>query len=94
VKQAWDETKLTRLWWHGQEPVPGDGLRTSTGRTYLILEVRGRTLRCLVLPRGEPVDGTVFEWAWARRRKNQTENREWKHGSAFPRTKRCTTSSA
>ena len=69
MKQAWDETKLTRLWWDGQEPVAGDGLRTGTGRTYLILEVRGRTLRCLVLPKGEPIKGTVFGWAWARRRR-------------------------
>lgn len=67
MKRPGDPCKLTRLWWHGAEPVPGDGLQTKTGRRYLILDVRGRTLDCLVLNKDEPIAGTVFEWEWGKR---------------------------
>ncbi len=35
--------------WEGELPVAGDWLRTKTGRTYEVIEVRGRLMVCLVL---------------------------------------------
>mgnify|MGYP006949699578 CR=1 FL=1 len=67
MKREWDRCILTRLWWNGPEPVPGDGLRTKSGRLYLIMDVRGKRLECLVLPKSEPIEGTVFEWTWGAR---------------------------
>lgn len=67
MKQAWDRTKLSVLFWEGQPAQAGDGLETTTGRRYLIIAVRGRILECLVLPKGEPAPGTIFQWRWAKR---------------------------
>lgn len=68
VKRAFDPVKLTRHWWDGPEPVPGDALRTRTGRTYLIQRVVGRILHCVVLPKSDSsVPGRVFEWIWSSR---------------------------
>ena len=59
---------LTRLWWEAPEPVTGDVLRTTTGRQYAILNVRGKKLDCLVMSPGEGTKGRVFDWRWTRRR--------------------------
>ena len=61
-------------------PAVGDGLQFATGGRYLVIAVKGRALRCLVLPRGAPglaelegvhlpVGGRWLEWSWAKRRK-------------------------
>ncbi len=74
MKRSWDRTVLTVNFWEGTEPQSGDGLRTTTGRQYLILTVlRKRTgalkaLECLVLPETERIPGTVFEWRWSPRK--------------------------
>lgn len=67
MKFAWDPVTLTRHWWDGPEPVAGDGLKTARGRRYLILSVRGKQLKCLVLPKDAPIEGQVFEWQWSKR---------------------------
>jgi hypothetical protein len=54
MKRAWDPVTLTRHWWHGPEPVCGDGLVTPTGRRYVILDVNRKRLFCMVLPAGAP----------------------------------------
>lgn len=57
---------LTRMWWKCREPVPGDVLRTATGRRYVIIGVRRRKLDCIVLAPDEadPELARVFEWTW------------------------------
>jgi hypothetical protein len=72
MKRPGDPCILTRLWWEGPEPVAGDGLRTKTGRQYLILAVRGKRLDCLVLEKDEVINGRVYEWEWGKR-----ERRAW-----------------
>lgn len=82
MKRAWDRTLLTVKFWDGPEPEPGDGLETSTGRRYLILRLKFgraqngrlgplRALECLVLPKGEPIKGRIFQWEWSPRRRRQ-----------------------
>ncbi len=71
MKRAWDPVTLTRIWWDGPEPRPGDGLVTKTGRKYLILEVKGKRLHCMVLPKEETIDGRTFEWTWAERKRRR-----------------------
>lgn len=67
MKRIGDPTTLTRLSWFGEEPEPGDVLRTRTGRQYLILEVRGRRLFCCVVGPDHVIEGKLFKWEWARR---------------------------
>lgn len=75
MKQPWDLTLLTVHFWHGKPPAIGDGLETSTGRRYLIYAIHhkrdGTTLRaleCVVLPKGDPIDGKIHPWQWSPRR--------------------------
>lgn len=72
MKAEWDRTRLTVKWWHGERPRPGDGLRTRTGRQYLVLAVCEKALDCLVIPRDEKIEGRVFDWEWAPRRRRRT----------------------
>lgn len=74
--RAWDPVKLSVKWWDNDLPSQGDGLQTASGRRYLILGLKfsrdGRTLRalqCLVLPPEEPIEGKIFSWEWAPRRR-------------------------
>lgn len=55
--------------WEGEPAVPGDFLRTATGRCYKIDEIAGRTLVCTVLERDAVAPGEpgVFAWAWSAR---------------------------
>lgn len=75
MKREWEPTVLTVNFWEGTKPEPGDGLETSTGRRYLIQSVRLRpngqpkALQCVVLPKGEPVPGSVHPWSWSPRRR-------------------------
>ena len=56
-----------------EPPLPerGDWLRTSTGRTYEVLEVSGQQLTCMVLrPDAKPAaDCIIYEWVWNWRRR-------------------------
>lgn len=69
-----DEVKLRALHWDGPDPLPGDRLRTSTGRQYLIERIGKRrptnafTIVCRVLPEGYDLQhGVVFTWTWTRK---------------------------
>jgi hypothetical protein len=68
MKRAWDQVKLTVLFWEGGKPEAGDELHTRTGRRYLILNASEKKLTCLVLPKDEPMTaGRVFHWEWGKR---------------------------
>ena len=54
MKRPGDPCKLTCLWWDGIPPEAGDCLRTTTGRTYQILEIKGKSLHCVVLAKDAP----------------------------------------
>lgn len=72
MKRPWDLVRLRRLWWDGPEPAPGDELQTRSGRRYLILDVLGATLVCVVLPpEAERTEQQTFEWQWASRNRRQ-----------------------
>jgi hypothetical protein len=68
VKRVGDLVTLRRAFWDGPEPRPGDELRTSTGRRYLIRQIRGRALDCVVVPLDAELAGQVFWWRWSPRR--------------------------
>jgi hypothetical protein len=57
--------KLRVAW--GPIPTAGTNLRTSTGRTYLVMKVGGKTLHCLVLAPEEIPQGPVWAWHWGSR---------------------------
>lgn len=63
----WAQVKLTVK--HGEIPEIGTELRTPSGRRYQVINTRGKTLYCLVLPPEAPVDGVVWEWTWTARNK-------------------------
>lgn len=57
------------MFWHGPAPVPGDELKTSTGRRYLIQSYDGKRIKGVVLPKDAPItDGRVFDWVWGSRK--------------------------
>lgn len=70
-KRIGDPITLTRHWWDAPEPRIGDILRTSTGRQYVILEVKQNRLKCIVANKNETTKGMVFEWKWGRRLKRK-----------------------
>lgn len=66
----WAQVKLRVSF--GPIPEAGDELRiVSTGRRYQVLGVKGRAMRCLVLPADAPVDpgSRIWDWQWAGRSK-------------------------
>jgi hypothetical protein len=70
MRQPGDQVRLRRLFWDGPEPVTGDLLVTRSGRRkYVVLEVRGPLLDCVVVGADARPEGTanVFEWTWSRR---------------------------
>lgn len=67
MKPAWAQVKLRVAF--GDIPEAGTELRMRTGRRYLVVGVRGKTLTCLVLPPDEPVDGPVWDWQWASKKR-------------------------
>lgn len=69
MKGPWDPVTLRVNFWHARPPVAGDELRTGSGRRYQILSFNGKSLKCLVLPKDAPVQGTVFRWEWSKRTK-------------------------
>lgn len=78
MRQPGDQVRLRRLFWEGPEPLMGDLLVTrSRRRSYMVLEVRGPVLDCVVLrpeARGDP-DATIFEWMWSRRSRTAERGR-------------------
>lgn len=70
MKRIGEPVVLRRIWWNGPEPVSGDTLRTRTGRRYLILEVEGKRLDCVVIaPDHVSAEGSLeFNWTWGQRR--------------------------
>jgi hypothetical protein len=64
-----DSVVLTCMWSDGDPPEPGDILETRTGRRYLILEVRGRRLACVVVDGQATTTGRILTWAWAGRQR-------------------------
>lgn len=71
MKAIGDVVKLRKLFWLKTlpDPRPGDGLRTRTGRLYVIRRVRGRELECVVAPPDAVVPGLTFDWRWSSRRR-------------------------
>lgn len=52
-------------------PPVGAELRIwNTGRRYQVIGVRGRTLRCLVLPSDAAPGNPVLSWQWCSRRRS------------------------
>lgn len=66
---AWADVKLRASC--GDVPEPGTELVTPSGRRYQVVGVRGKTLRCIVLP-PEAVPGSpVWAWTWDARNKRR-----------------------
>lgn len=71
-KAPYDPVTLRVSWATSGPPavVPGDEFKTSTGRRYLVLRIRGKQHHCLVLPDDAPVEGRQWCLTWnCRRRK-------------------------
>ena len=62
-------TKL-RVAWGDVPPVPST-LRMPTGRRYLVIGARGRTLHVIVLSPRDRATGPVIAWAWAPRKRKR-----------------------
>lgn len=71
MKPLFSIVKLRRISWSGSEPVPGDVLRTKTGRQYEIQEVVGNKLTCMIIPaEAKPAEGfRVIPWYWKSRKR-------------------------
>lgn len=66
-KSAYDPVTL-RVTWNGEEPcLVGDELVTRTGRRYMVLQMTGKTFRCMVLPAGSPISGRQWCLTWNKR---------------------------
>lgn len=73
-KPDWAEVKLRCCW--GDVPEFSDVLEFPSGRRYQVIGVRGRSLRCIVLPKDAPTDDCrVLPWEWAPRRKKTNRNK-------------------
>ncbi|MBU0917870.1 MAG: hypothetical protein KKD97_16110 [Gammaproteobacteria bacterium] len=67
-KPDWAEVKLRVAW--GEIPEFSDVLELASGRRYQVIGVRGKTLRCIVLPSTATTDGCrVIPWQWSKRTK-------------------------
>ncbi len=65
MKPAWSIVGIRLERWRGPRPGLMDYLRTATGRTYQIVKISGKQIRCVVLPQDWPIDGgRVFEFYW------------------------------
>ena len=70
MKGKGENVILRWAFWHGPAAQPGDTLRTRTGRRYLILDVQGRRLDCVVLGPDEVITGGIeFIWTWSKRKR-------------------------
>jgi hypothetical protein len=80
MKRIGDPAKLTVLFWKGPDPMPGDAVKTSTGRRYLIQRLKFgkprnrnlgplRALECVVIGPADVVPGRTFEWTCGKRQR-------------------------
>lgn len=60
--------EATIRWYGPLLPVVGDLLRTTTGRMYLVREVRGRALHCVVVPANTNAPFGVRSMRWLKRK--------------------------
>lgn len=69
MKPIGAELRLTVMWWHSRPLAAGDGLRTKTGRCYLVTKVKGKRITATVVPPDcqLPKGGEWFGWAFAPR---------------------------
>lgn len=65
----WADVKLRCS--HGDIPEPGTELVTASGRRYQVVGVRGKTLRCIVLPPEAEPGEPVLAWTWDARNKRR-----------------------
>ena len=65
----WADVKLRVS--HGDIPEPGTELVTPSGRRYQVVGVRGKTLRCLVLPPDAAPGEPVWHGTWDARNKRR-----------------------
>lgn len=65
----WTDVKLRCT--RGNMPEAGTELVTPTLRRYQVISVRGRTLRCLVLPPEAPIQGPQWSWTWDAKNKRR-----------------------
>lgn len=63
----WATVRLRVAW--GDVPPFGAELRTPSGRRYQVVEIRGKQMRCLVLPADAAPGDPVLSWYWSSRRK-------------------------
>lgn len=70
MRQAGDPVKLRCC--DPVSPDPGTVLRMPSGRRYLILRTRGKSLHCLVLAPAEVIDAPELAWFWTPRRRRAT----------------------
>ncbi len=64
---AWAQVKLRVV--TGDMPEIGYELHTPSGRRYQVINIRGKTLHCLVIPPDAPIGGLVWQWSWTARNK-------------------------
>lgn len=69
MKQPFDPIKLNVTWFGANPAQPGDGFITTTGRKYLILEIRNKVHKCMVLPPDELIEGKWWQLTWNSRKK-------------------------
>jgi hypothetical protein len=69
MKAVGDPVKLSVTLHRGPAAVPGDALRTNTGRTYLILAVKGKRHDCLVVDPDDVIPGVIYRLIWNSRNK-------------------------
>lgn len=67
MKRVGEELTVRILGWEGDPPAVGDQLETSTGRLYLILDVKPKRLELLVVPKDAQLPGRRFRWRWGKR---------------------------
>lgn len=60
-----------------EDPSPGDYLRTTTGRLYLVDAVVGPTIAATVMAKDTPIEqgARVFDFYWVSRDKKQRRGR-------------------
>jgi len=70
MKQIGEKVKLRLAW--GESPEAFDLLETRAGRRYLVLEVRGKTVECLVVGPDAMTTGRRWDWQWETRKRRIT----------------------
>ena len=73
MKPIGTRASITLIQWDGELPVVGDWLRTKTGRTYEVIETRGRRMVCLVIDPLSiaPAGIRIYSFYWMPRKKKK-----------------------